>query len=77
MTSLLLGGLGTPELILILLVVVLLFGASKLPDLARDKRGIGKLADPDREIDAVLDKADHAIFQPQFARNLRIALQIG
>lgn len=35
MTSLLLGGLGTPELILILIVVVLLFGASKLPDLAR------------------------------------------
>jgi sec-independent protein translocase protein TatA len=35
MTSLLLGGLGTPELILILAVVVLLFGASKLPDLAR------------------------------------------
>jgi sec-independent protein translocase protein TatA len=35
MTSLLLGGLGTPELILILLVIVLLFGASKLPDLAR------------------------------------------
>ena len=35
MTSLLLGGLGTPELILILVVVVLLFGASKLPDLAR------------------------------------------
>jgi sec-independent protein translocase protein TatA len=35
MTSLLLGGLGTTELILILLVVVLLFGASKLPELAR------------------------------------------
>ena len=35
MTSLLLGGLGTPELILILLVVILLFGATKLPDLAR------------------------------------------
>ncbi|GAB7004939.1 Sec-independent protein translocase subunit TatA [Nocardioides sp. AN3] len=35
MSSLLLGGLGTPELILIFLVVMLLFGASKLPDLAR------------------------------------------
>jgi sec-independent protein translocase protein TatA len=35
MTSLLIGGLGTTELILILVVVVLLFGASKLPDLAR------------------------------------------
>jgi len=29
------GGLGAPELLLILLVVVLLFGAKKLPDLAR------------------------------------------
>nr|WP_246415949.1 twin-arginine translocase TatA/TatE family subunit [Nocardioides luti] len=29
------GGLGTTELLLILAVVVLLFGASKLPELAR------------------------------------------
>jgi sec-independent protein translocase protein TatA len=35
MTSLLIGGLGTTELVLILVVVVLLFGASKLPELAR------------------------------------------
>jgi sec-independent protein translocase protein TatA len=32
----LLAGLGTPELLIILAVVVLLFGASKLPDLARN-----------------------------------------
>ena len=31
----LIGSLGTPELLLILAVLVLLFGASKLPDLAR------------------------------------------
>ena len=31
----LIAGLGAPELILILVVVVLLFGASKLPELAR------------------------------------------
>jgi len=31
----LLAGLGTQELVLILLVVILLFGASKLPELAR------------------------------------------
>ena len=35
MTPPLLANLGPPELILILLVVVLLFGASKLPELAR------------------------------------------
>ncbi len=31
----LIGGLGTPELLLILAIVVLVFGASKLPELAR------------------------------------------
>jgi sec-independent protein translocase protein TatA len=36
MTSpLLIGGLGTPEIVLIFAVIVLLFGASKLPELAR------------------------------------------
>jgi sec-independent protein translocase protein TatA len=35
MFPLLIGGLGTTELLLILAVIVLLFGASKLPDLAR------------------------------------------
>jgi sec-independent protein translocase protein TatA len=31
----LIAGLGTPELVIILVVLVLLFGASKLPELAR------------------------------------------
>lgn len=33
------GSLGTPELILIFIVILLLFGAKKLPELAR---GVGK-----------------------------------
>ena len=32
----LVAGLGTPELLIILALVMLLFGASKLPDLARN-----------------------------------------
>jgi sec-independent protein translocase protein TatA len=35
MATLLIGGLGTTELVLIVLVVLLLFGATKLPELAR------------------------------------------
>jgi sec-independent protein translocase protein TatA len=46
-----LGGLGTPELVLILLVVLLLFGAKKIPDLARGMgRGIREFKDASREI---------------------------
>jgi sec-independent protein translocase protein TatA len=35
MSSLLIGGLGTPEMVIILAIIVLVFGASKLPELAR------------------------------------------
>jgi sec-independent protein translocase protein TatA len=35
MLPLLIGGLGTPELLLVLAIVILVFGASKLPELAR------------------------------------------
>ncbi len=34
-SPLLIGGLGTTELVLIFAVIILLFGASKLPELAR------------------------------------------
>lgn len=38
-TLLFLGGLGTPEIIIIVLVVLLLFGGKKIPELMK---GIGK-----------------------------------
>ena len=36
MTTPLIAGLGTTELLIILAVIILLFGAAKLPDLARN-----------------------------------------
>jgi sec-independent protein translocase protein TatA len=35
MQPLLIGDIGTPELLIVLVIVVLIFGASKLPELAR------------------------------------------
>ena len=35
MLSLLIGDIGTPELLIVLAIVILIFGASKLPELAR------------------------------------------
>ena len=38
-TLLLIGGLGTPEIILVVLAIVLLFGGKKIPELMR---GLGR-----------------------------------
>ena len=62
----LVAGLGTPELLIILAVLVLLFGASKLPDLARGSgRALrifkaetkGLMDDDDDELDATKTQA--------------------
>ncbi|MCB9230180.1 MAG: twin-arginine translocase TatA/TatE family subunit [Bacteroidia bacterium] len=49
-------GLGVQELLIILFVVLLLFGAKKLPELARGMgRGIREFKDASREIKREID----------------------
>ena len=44
-------GIGTPELIIILVVVLLLFGARRIPELAKGLgRGVREFKDASREI---------------------------
>jgi sec-independent protein translocase protein TatA len=57
-TLLFLGGLGGPEIFLILAVVVLLFGAKKIPDLARGMgKGIREFKDATKEINHEVTEA--------------------
>ena len=48
-----------------------------LADMARHQGGVGQMADPDREIDAVLDEVDHAIGQTEVDADVAVALQVG
>ncbi|WNJ19945.1 twin-arginine translocase TatA/TatE family subunit [Pontibacter sp. G13] len=51
MQFLFIGGLGGPEVLLILLAILLLFGAKKIPELARGLgKGIREFKDASREI---------------------------
>ena len=52
-----LGGLGMPEILMILFIVILLFGAKKIPELARGLgRGIREFKDASKEIRSEIDK---------------------
>ena len=56
------GGLGTPELILIFALIVLLFGASKLPKLARSMgTSVSEFKKAQRESDLSLKKFEKSI----------------
>jgi sec-independent protein translocase protein TatA len=60
-TVLAIGGLGTPEILLIAVVIVLLFGATRLPQLAKalgqSKRAFKEgLDDADREAEKDAEK---------------------
>ena len=49
-------GLGTPELLLIMLGILLLFGAKKLPDLAK---GLGRgIKDFKKEVSSIHDETE-------------------
>ena len=51
-------GLGTSEIILILSVVLLFFGAKQLPELARGLgRGVRELRDTTRDVKETLERA--------------------
>ncbi len=53
-----LGDIGTGEIMLILLVVLLLFGAKKIPELARGMgKGIREFKDATKEIKNEMDSA--------------------
>lgn len=58
MNTILLFGLpGGPEMVVILLVIVLLFGAKKIPDLARGLgKGIREFKDATKEIKDEIEK---------------------
>jgi sec-independent protein translocase protein TatA len=65
-TLLFLGGIGMPEMFLVLGVVVLLFGAKKIPELARGMgKGIREFKDATKEINKeiteVKDETDKSI----------------
>lgn len=59
-------GLGTPELIVILVILLLLFGAKKLPELARSlgtsagelKKGMDDVKDKTKSANSNVDKDD-------------------
>ena len=52
----LIGGLGAPEIVVILLIVLLLFGAKKLPELARSLgQGIKEFRKSVKEISEDVD----------------------
>ena len=54
-----LGSIGMPELLIILLVVLLLFGAKKLPELARGLgKGIREFKDATKHVEKEIKEID-------------------
>ena len=64
-TMLAIGGLGTPELLVIAVVIFLLFGATRLPQLAKS------LGQSKRAFKEGLDEADREAEKEEKEKNLR------
>lgn len=59
LNALLLFGLGWTEILLVLLIVLLLFGAKKIPELARGMgRGIREFKDASKEVKKEITDGD-------------------
>lgn len=59
------GNIGTPELVLIFLVVLVLFGAKKLPDLAKGLgQGIREFKKALREVEENIQDGGHDLPPP-------------
>lgn len=67
-TPALIGGLGTQEMMIILLIVVVLFGASRLPQLAK------ALGQSKRAFREGLDEADEEAARAQLKQGERVAV---
>lgn len=59
LTPLLIGGLGTTELVLIVLVILLLFGAKRIPDLMKSMgKGVKSFKKGMKEVEDELNASD-------------------
>jgi sec-independent protein translocase protein TatA len=64
-------GLGAQELLLILLIVILLFGAKKIPEIARGLgKSVAEFKKGTRELDEEIKKEDTEKRQPPEKQNL-------
>lgn len=61
-----LGSLGAPEILMILFIVLLLFGARKIPELAKGLgRGIREFKDASKEIKKNIDEEMDNVKEPK------------